>query len=150
VSKATTLAVSVAGLVITVVACDLIELDAINWWNVLAARYGPTWAGLTVNIIPTFLTGFLLFCCVAITLPSCDRQRGWRSHVVRVSPLYICGTILLVFVVWQWPTNHDFRYVAQLFVWPIFGIVGGVLGDVVGTAVSRWRVAAPSAGHGHL
>jgi hypothetical protein len=134
---ARTLAISVAGLVMSVVACVFIETAVIDWLNALpGANHTPEWTVWAVNTIPAFLTGFLVFVGLTYTLPSRDRQGQWRSHAIRVSPLYICDALLLAFIVAEWHVP-DFGLVGQIFEWPFVALLGGILADLLVTANHR-------------
>jgi hypothetical protein len=139
-----TISITVTAVVLTVVACAFVESAAIEWVNTLPGiKDSPAWTTWAINIIPAFLTGFLLFFCLAIALLSRHGQSHWRRHAVRASPLYVLAATLLVIIAVSWHIP-DFAFVAQFFEWPLCALAGGILGDLLATAIHRRRRATPN------
>jgi hypothetical protein len=132
-----------AVLVLTVIACGFVESAAIAWLPTLP-DIDVLLTGLALNVVPSLGVGFLIFFSLTTVLLSRDRDGRWRSHMVRASSLYaICALLLAIIAITC--RSPDFAEVAQLFVWPLAGAVGGILGDLLATRMyHRQSTAADS------
>jgi hypothetical protein len=106
----------------------LVSYASIGFASAVLPRFGPVWVGVVLNLLPQVATGGVVYAAIAgLRRPS----RGVASrHIVRAAPLYVIGLALAVLVALGW-RDPGFGLVAQLFVWPLAAVIGGIVADAV-------------------
>lgn len=111
--------------------------------NALDLRYLPYWIVMAMNLVPAFVCG--VGCYYLAGRPERASQRSSANpagHFLRAAPLYLIIALLIAFIVAN-NSDKSFGLVAQLFIWPLFATLGGIVGDLlVGVQVGRARRAA--------
>jgi hypothetical protein len=92
-----------------------------------------------LNFIPSAVAGGAVYGALARwRRPTPSVTTAGSRHVVRTAPLYALA-ITLAIVLWDGFHNprSGFGLVAQLVVWPLAAVVGGIIADAV--VLGRWR-----------
>lgn len=111
----------------------LVSYVSIGIANDVLPRFGPVWVGVVLNLLPQVVTGGVVYAPLAIVRRP---PPGVASrHLVRAAPLYLIGVGLAVLVTLGW-RDPGFGLVAQLFVWPLAAVIGGIVADAV--VMRRW------------
>jgi hypothetical protein len=124
---------------VLVAASVVVESFAIAWINsfhVPGTLPGPIWVVIAVNLVPTFLSGFLIIFFLGTVILRRKREAVPAPHAIRAVPLYVLAATLGAYVAY----SHNLRgwgLVGQLFVWPFVTCLGGVLGDAAAGRASR-------------
>jgi hypothetical protein len=111
----------------------VVSYASIGLANAVLPRFGPVWVGVLLNLLPQVATGGAVYAAIAgLRRPA----PGVASrHLVRAAPLYVIGVVLAVLVALGW-RDPGFGLVAQLVVWPLAAVIGGIVADAVVTR--RW------------
>jgi protein-S-isoprenylcysteine O-methyltransferase Ste14 len=127
IQRLTTATVVLAAVLSFVVGSVAVELS--NSWPPIVDRFLNDWI---LNILPSFLFGWLLASAVAIAgRRAGTRASGTRAHLRRMRWGYGMAILLSVAVLASSPWNDDFRLFGQLLVWPLSAVVGCLLADLV-------------------
>jgi hypothetical protein len=105
------------------------EAVSIAWANAHLPRSLPRWGEWTLQLLPAFVIGCLLFAGLLVYLRRRQAvERGLKSHFVRAWPLYFAasiGTALIILL----HADSDFWLYGQLVFWVVATAVGGIAID---------------------
>lgn len=105
----------------------LAEFAAITAANALPDWVLGRWMGIPLNLVPAALAGYFVYRVPAEHANVSAREGD--PHVFRSAPLYM-GILLLGIWIAGGIGSPSFGLVAQLLMWPLGALVGGVFADL--------------------
>jgi hypothetical protein len=102
----------------------VVSMLGIRVANSVLRPFSPDGIAVALNAVPAILAGGLIYGIAAR-----DRGAEARSrHIIRSAPLYCTALALGSLIALGW-RDPGFRLVAQLFIWPLAAVIGGIIAD---------------------